>query len=255
MNPNSSIVDIQRDYTRDGFVHLAGFFNSKEIEEIRRELDRFINTLIKTMPREHVFYESKDDPSTLKQLQHMESYSNYFNELSMQGRIPDLAASLLDSVPIHKNLQYFNKSPSANSPTPPHQDGHYFMIEPCEAVTLWLALDEADENTGCVRYIRGSHRLGIMEHQRTNTLGFSQGLANYRDFGEEMEEVSLPSLPGDLLAHHAATIHRADQNLTKNRSRRALGFIYYSEEATENRAGHEAYQQRLRRELKENKRI
>ena len=43
------------------------------------------------------------------------------------------------------NLQYFNKSPGANKPTPPHQDGYYFMITPCEAVTMWLALDEVDD--------------------------------------------------------------------------------------------------------------
>ena len=25
-----------------------------------------------------------------------------------------------------------------------HQDGQYFMLKPCHAVTLWLALDDTD---------------------------------------------------------------------------------------------------------------
>ena len=32
------------------------------------------------------------------------------------------------------------------------------MLTPCEALTMWLALEEVDEDNGCVCYVTGSNR-------------------------------------------------------------------------------------------------
>jgi phytanoyl-CoA hydroxylase len=56
--------------------------------------------------------------------------------------------------------------------------------------------------------------------------------------------------PGDLLAHHSLTIHRADKNNSDNRTRKALGFIYYAEKAKENNEAKLAYQQKLSEEIR-----
>mgnify|MGYP001173438933 CR=1 FL=1 len=56
------------------------------------------------------------------------------------------------------------------------------------------------------------------------------------DFGTEEDlanEVSYNASPGDLLAHHALTIHRANANHSSNRPRRAIGFVYLSVKAKE----------------------
>ncbi len=147
-------------------------------------------------------------------------------------------------------MQYFNKPAKIGKATPPHQDGYYFMLEPCEAVTMWLALDDVDEENGCVRYIKGSNHKGMRPHGRTQTLGFSQGIQDYGE-ADLADEIAFPAKSGDLLAHHAMTIHRADANTSESRSRRALGFIYYSERAKEDKAAHAAYQEKLAREMAE----
>ena len=148
---------------------------------------------------------------------------------------------------VGKNMQYFGKPPGVSKPTPPHQDGYYFWLDPCDALTLWLALDDVDEENGCVRYVPGSHRRDMRPHARTNVLGFSQGIA---DYGQRDDvEVPCPARRGDIIAHHALTIHRADANRSANRSRRSFGFIYFAERARENREAKEAYQQRLKDEL------
>jgi phytanoyl-CoA hydroxylase len=46
------------------------------------------------------------------------------------------------------------------------------------------------------------------------------------------------------------TIHRADNNQTTDRPRRALGFIFYSERAREDAAAHAAYQRDLAARLR-----
>ena len=130
-------------------------------------------------------------------------------------------------------------------------DGYYFKLDPCEAVTMWLTLEPVDLENGCVRYVPGSHRRGMRPHGRTQTLGFSQGIIDYPQLEDTAAEVPMPAAAGDLLAHDAMTIHRADGNASATRTRRALGFIYYSERAKEDRETQEAYQRQLAADLRE----
>ena len=235
-------------FERDGFVVMPGFFGQEELAAIETALSRFLERRLHALPPEHVFYEDKADPATLKQIQRLHEHDAFFGEL-FNHKPRRLAEELLGESVVGKNLQYFNKPPALNLPTPPHQDGWYFMLEPCRALTLWLALDPADEQNGCVRYIRGSHRRGLRPHARTQTLGFSQGITDFGLPEDTPNEVPCPARPGDLLAHHALTIHRAQANADASRSRRALGFIFYAESARENVAAHKTYQAELADEL------
>ena len=58
-------------------------------------------------------------------------------------------------------------------------------------------------------------------------------------------EVAMPASPGDLLAHHALTIHRADGNASQSRTRQALGFIFYSVDAKDDVAALESHRHQL----------
>ncbi len=222
---------------------MSGFCNPVELSAIESALARFIDLRVPQLPAEEVFYEDKAKPETLKQIQRMHEHDDFFGAF-IQEKPKALAQELLGEPVICKNLQFFNKPPGISQATPAHQDGHYFMLHPCNAVTMWMALDTVDEENGCVRYLRGSHLDGMRHHERTQTLGFSQGIAN---FGrkETREEVACTAKPGDLLAHHAMTVHWADANASRTRNRRALGFIFYGESAREDKAAHQAYQKKL----------
>jgi len=238
------------EFESDGFVAIRQFITGDRLVELESELERFVQQVVPQMPADQVFYEDKNCPHTLKQIQQMARHDAWFQELSVAGVIRELAADLLQGPVVPRNLQYFNKPAGGTGlPTPPHQDAYYFMLEPPEAVTMWLALDAVDTENGCIRYVRGSHRNGLRPHARTRTLGFSQGIADYPSTEDAALEVAVPARPGDLLAHHALTIHRADANQSVHRSRRALGFIYYSARARENLSAHRAYQQQLAEEM------
>lgn len=236
-------------FQRDGFVLFNQFVSGADLEGIQANVARFIEEVLPGLPPEHVFYEDKDAPATLKQIQQMGEHDPYFGRWMNEGPFREVAELLLDGPVVPKNMQYFNKPPGIGKPTPPHQDGYYFMLEPCEAVTMWFALDDVDEENGCVRYIPGSHREGMRTHGRTATLGFSQGITDCPTADDQAREVAMHAHPGDLLVHHALTTHRADGNTSPTRTRRALGFIYYSERAREDEAAHRAYQERLKREM------
>lgn len=233
MNSSDAKQELRHRFREDGFVALPQFLSETEVGELRENVARFINHVAPTMPREEVFYEDKNDPTTLKQLQRMHEHDDYFRRLMFGSRFERLAAALLEHEVRGVNLQYFNKPPGIGKPTPAHQDGYYFMLEPSEAVTMWLAIDDVDEENGCVRYVRGSQLRGMRPHGRTQILGFSQGMLDFGTEQDRRDEVAFPASPGDLLVHHALTIHRADGNRSTHRNRQAIGFIYYSTAANE----------------------
>ena len=238
-------------FERDGYVALGEFLTQDEVAETQSMLADFIRDRVPELPREQVFYEDLSQPDTLKQIQQLFHHDAFFNDLMFGGKVEQLAELLLQGPVVGKNMQYFNKPPTIGKATPPHQDGYYFMLKPCEAITMWLALDEVDEENGCVRYVRGSHQRGMRSHGRTQTLGFSQGVTDYGTPEDLADEVAFPAQPGDLLVHNAMTIHRADGNRSTIRTRRALGFIYYSERAKVDEEAHAAYQKKLAEEMKE----
>ena len=235
------------EFEKSGFVFCESFFSRAKIDEIDTQLNRVISDL-KDWPREHVFFEDRDDTSSLKQLQQLQHHDSYFAEL-MNDQPRKLAEQLFGAESVAVNMQFFNKPAGIGKPTPPHQDGYYFKLSPCEAVTMWLALEPVDEENGCVRYIPGSHLKEMREHSQTNTLGFSQGIVDYPTASDKELEVAMPAQPGDLLAHHALTIHRADGNRSQTRSRRALGFIFYSINAKEDVEAHRRYQRELKQSM------
>ena len=72
---------------------------------------------------------------------------------------------------------------------------------------MWLALDEVDEENGCVRYVRGSNHLNIRPHGRTGTLGFSQGITDYGTDNDLANEVALAAMPGDMHQQNHGSRH------------------------------------------------
>jgi phytanoyl-CoA hydroxylase len=241
-------ADLLESFDLNGFVFLPGFLSGNTLQELQSQLQDFIQTKLPDLPGDQVYYEHKNDPHTLKQIQRIFEYDDGFRSLIFESEFQQLSDLLLGPNSIGKNLQYFNKPPGIGQPTPPHQDGYYFMLEPCNAITMWLALDDVNTENGCVRYIPRSHKQGMRSHNRTKTLGFSQGISDYDERDSE-QELFFTLSPGDLLVHHALTIHRADGNTSPTRQRRALGFIYYGANAKVDRERHEAYQAQLSRDL------
>ena len=165
--------ELKESFDRDGYILYRGFLNENEISELAENVNRYIRDVVPTMPQDRVYYDVKDDPNSLKQIQEMFKYDPYFKKLMIGSKFEELAATLLGNPVSSINMQYFNKAPGVSLSTPPHQDGYYFCLEPCEAVTMWLALDHVDEGNGCVRYAKGSHKFGVRPHGKTDTLGFS----------------------------------------------------------------------------------
>eukprot|EP00511_Aplanochytrium_stocchinoi_P008792 CAMPEP_0204857524 /NCGR_PEP_ID=MMETSP1347-20130617/20794_1 /ASSEMBLY_ACC=CAM_ASM_000690 /TAXON_ID=215587 /ORGANISM="Aplanochytrium stocchinoi, Strain GSBS06" /LENGTH=337 /DNA_ID=CAMNT_0052004955 /DNA_START=8 /DNA_END=1021 /DNA_ORIENTATION=- len=116
-----------------------------------------------------------------------------------------------------------------------HQDGPYiasqFSPETNNSITIWIALDDANEDTGVVEYARGSHKWA---NNRSTTVSESSfhGEDDYtsalqRNLPPEMKDkpdiVKLNVKAGDAVIHHQDTWHGSGDNKTMTTPRRALG--------------------------------
>lgn len=239
---------LKASFDRDGYVYIPGFLSAEEVAALNNNVQRFIEEKITSMSGNHFFYEDKNDPSTLKQMQDMEKYDAYFKTMAVDSKYEQVAKAMLQEDVVCKTVEYFNKPPRIGKATPPHQDGYYFMLKPQQAVTMWLALETVTEETGCVKYVRGSHKNAMRVHGRTATLGFSQGIVDFGTEEDMRDEVAFPAKPGDLLVHHSLTIHRAGANTTTDRTRKAMGLIFFGLSAKEDVEAKAKYVQQLAKE-------
>lgn len=245
-----NIQVLKEAFDKDGYVYIPGFLSQQEVGELNENIRRFVSEKLSAMATNHYFYEDKNDTTTLKQMQDLEKYDAYFKTLAIGSKYEELAKALLGEDVVCKTVEYFNKPPKIGKPTPPHQDGYYFMLNPQQAATMWLALENVDEENGCVKYVKGSHLKGMRTHGRTSTLGFSQGIVDFGTEEDVKDEVAFPANPGDLLVHHSLTIHRAGANTTTDRTRKAMGLIFFGISAKEDKVAKEKYAQQLATEIK-----
>ena len=239
---------LKADFDRDGFVVIRGFYTPQEAQDLFEQVERYITRIVPTLSVEYVFYEDKQKPETMMRLERMNEHDPFFDAMRQDERYRGLASTLLDDVAVPQQTEMFAKAPRIGKPTPPHQDGNYFMLVPNEALTFWLPIESVDEENGCVRYVRGSHRRGMRRHELSGVFGFSLGITDY-GAEDEQEEVAVCLEPGDAVIHHGMTIHRTDANLS-DRLRRAIGLVYFAGRARTDEAAKKEHQLKVFEEWK-----
>ena len=117
-----------------------------------------------------------------------------------------------------------DKPPHSATETPWHQDAAYWLPEMPDrrSLSVWLALDPADVDNGCMWYVPGSHREPTRRHRWAGPR--SATLATDVAGGEG---VPVPLRPGDCIFHDGHMLHHTAGNTT-DRRRRALIVNYRS---------------------------
>ena len=87
--------NLQTSFDRDGYISINPLFSLEKVEEIKNELSRYIKEVAPQVPDHHIFYEYKDDKTSIKQLQQMFTYDDYFKELIENSPIREVAEIVL----------------------------------------------------------------------------------------------------------------------------------------------------------------
>jgi len=142
--------------------------------------------------------------------------------------------------------------PPGSPPLTYHRDSPYFMFDPPDVVTVWIALDDMVDELGPLVYVKGSHRWGdgrvgsagtFFQRDGGGSLLKSaaerEGIAN---FEEEVEFVSTSGLAaGGLSIHDGRTWHGSGGNCSDCKPRRGVGLhfvpaeVKFTEEAVKSK--------------------
>jgi len=231
-------------FARDGVVHLRGVLDAEWIERMRAavetELDAPTMTDLTAMGdalADAGATLTRDVPATSGAprgqfragTDHWVSNPEFL-AFARDTPMPAIVARLLgsDQVWLYED-SVLVKEPGTADRTAFHQDLAYFHVDGDQVCTVWVPLDPVDATNGAVRYVRGSH------HDRTafrpNLFVTSQALPDTEgedvaDHSDDPALIDFATEPGDVVVHHARTIHGAFANASPERRRRALSIRY-----------------------------
>ncbi len=100
-----------------------------------------------------------------------------------------------------------------------HQDAPYFYVKPIPACTVWIAVDDATEQNGCLEVVPGRHKCGILERSNPDQAWFEKG-----EF-DTSQAVPVTLKAGDGLFFHLCLPHGSKANTSTFR-RRSLIYRY-----------------------------
>ena len=217
-----------RQFQLKGFHHEKALFTVDECANLRSEVKRYLRDIAPERAggdainaKEVTDREIPDDQFVF--LARMDQHDDFFDQFRQDPRLAKLASELLGGEVEVQHVQFFDVIPDVSMPTTPHQDAEIFLLDPSNALTIWIPLSEMKEAHGCLHYVPGSHWDGYLPHST-----YRLGLLNEngcRDRGVPMEV-----MPGDLLAHHCFTIHYSSKNLS-GKSRWALAVHFYPKDS------------------------
>ena len=137
-------------------------------------------------------------------------------------RLQGVVRSILGSEPVHYQTMGLIKPPLVGTEKPWHQDNAYFSIQNLEKVCgVWVALDDATAENGCMHVIPGGHKLGPLRHHHTFDCEIMKG----RIDPSQAKPIELKA--GGVLFFSSMMPHETPPNRSPQR-RRAVQFHYRS---------------------------
>jgi len=98
-----------------------------------------------------------------------------------------------------------------------HQDSTYYGLEPPDTLTAWLAITDSTLESGCVRFVPGTHDKGVYVHEEhradDNLLSRGQTIAGI----DPAAAVPMVLRAGQFSFHREDTVHGSDPNNSPNR--------------------------------------
>lgn len=191
-----------RAYEHDGFVVFPGVIDSGLVGQ----MSEHVNWLLERHPERRG-----------EDLSHeLVARDPFWVRVISDDRLLDIAELFIGPNIALFASHYICKPPGTGKPVLWHQDGAYWPLEPMQVVTLWLAVDKAVPENGCMRVIPGSHREKLHELRRRTDVESVLGTES-RSPVDESTAVDIILSPGDVEVHHPNIMHSSGPNRSSTR--------------------------------------
>lgn len=191
-------------YNREGYVSRLPVFAPDEISRIRQWFDGLLERVIAAGGNSYSI-----STAHLK-------YGPVWDLLT-EPRIVAYVRDVLGDDVIGWGSHFFCKMPGDGKAVAWHQDASYWPLSPSKAVTVWLAIDEATIENGCMRFIAGSHHHGHLTYRPSSEADhnvLNQTIDNPEQYGTVVWN-ELPA--GSCSLHSDLLLHGSDPNNSQRR--------------------------------------
>jgi ectoine hydroxylase-related dioxygenase (phytanoyl-CoA dioxygenase family) len=186
--PEDALIDHQA-YERDGYLLLGRVLSAAEVRTLIDEERRFRRRDGRLV--------------VITQLMHR---SEPIRRVATTGAHIAALRSLMGNDICLTHQQFVTKAPHPDTPeidVPWHQDNGYGELDPKTDVTVWFALNDCDERTGCLWVIPGSHQWPLAEHHPEGGL---------RGIKVTAAGIPLPMRAGEAVAFSGMLVHCSKAN-------------------------------------------
>ncbi len=203
-----------RDFHRDGYLIVKNFCSRQEVDKLYatatgdatiRENALDLNDLSGKKTKLSLWFTPGND---------------VFGYLTRSEKMVHAVTQLIDSdAPVcHFHSKLMQKEPRVGGAWEWHQDYGYWyknqFMFPDQLLSVMIALTPANQENGCLQVIRGSHKLGRVNHGFSGEqVGADQVMVN--NALKTMELVYCELEPGDALFFHSNLLHRSEANLSE----------------------------------------
>jgi len=216
---NPAIEAARETYQRDGFCLAPPLVPIELIERALPRVDAVMNGQYQTGVAASPMWKPGDDPNKLRKIDQAHLADDTLFELITHPAIGRFAAQLTGAKMIQIwAVQLLFKPPGASTSGNVgwHQDQQYWANwwqQGSEVFTAWLALSDVTELSGPMRFVRGSHRWGLLN--QGDFFGGEHDLQREQisvPAGEAWNEVPAVLPPGAFSFHHRFTYHGSGPN-------------------------------------------
>ena len=191
-------------FNREGFLKPFRIFSAVEIAELRTYFDRLLAQYLA---------EGKDSYSiSSAHLRH-----GHVWDVLTHPRIVGIVSDLLGPSVVAWGSHFFCKMPGDGKTVSWHQDSSYWPLTPSKAVTVWLAIDDADPENANMRFIPGTHVLGHLTYKLSETDPsnvLNQTVPEVEEYGDP---VNVQLKAGEASVHSDLLLHGSEANRSARR--------------------------------------
>jgi ectoine hydroxylase-related dioxygenase (phytanoyl-CoA dioxygenase family) len=202
-------------YHRDGYVVLKGFFSKKEVDKM------YSTALADDVMRKNALDLNDQTGKKTRLSLWFTPGNDVFGYMTRSKRMIDAITPLLDSdSPVcHFHSKLMQKEPRVGGAWEWHQDYGYWyknqFMFPDQLISVMIALTHANKQNGCLQVIKGSHKLGRVNHGFAGEqVGADMVMVN--NALQTMPLVYSELEPGDALIFHSNLLHRSEANLSEH---------------------------------------
>ena len=202
-------------YHKDGFLLIKNFCSKEEINKL-------YTTALEDNAMKNNALDLNDQSGKKTKLSLWFTPGNdVFGYLTRCEKMVHSTAQLLDNdAPVcHFHSKLMQKEPKVGGAWEWHQDYGYWyknqFMFPDQLVSVMVALTPANKQNGCLQIIRGSHKLGRVNHGFAGEqVGADMVMVN--NALKTMELIYCELEPGDALFFHSNLLHRSEANLSEH---------------------------------------